>query len=347
MWIGGVYLNDYVDDIPVAVCDQDNSAISRTIIQYFADDERYTLVHSVSGREELENLLRDGEVYAGLYIPPAFGRDIASGKSSEVLIVIDGTNVIIGNNVYAQAASIIQTMSAGVQIKILQAKGALPEQAKNMALSFNFNERMLYDPKLSYMNYLIFGFVSVFIQQVMLSAMGTLLLRNSEETAQSHTVLNIFTKIAACIIFLSISATTAVMLLNKLYGVAIRGSAGTAYLIAVLFVVAISCPAVFLSALTKDKLKYSQISYMLSLPTFITAGYIWPQDQMPTALTMGIKAVWPLINYARPFDEILFKGVPFQTVLGNICGLVIYTVLWMPVAVIFYKSRFKKEILPE
>jgi hypothetical protein len=48
-------------------------------------------------------------------------------KSSQVMILVDGSNLVVGNNAYAAAAAIVQTVAAGTQIKLLQAKGIVPE----------------------------------------------------------------------------------------------------------------------------------------------------------------------------------------------------------------------------
>ena len=113
-----------------------------------------------------------------------------------------------------------------------------------------------------------------------------------------------------------------------------------ALMFCLLYSFAISGPAIFIAAVVKDKLKYIQLAYMLSLPTFISCGYIWPLSQMPNILVWIIKCAWPLIFFAKPFDELLFKGIfPSQAFIG----LLIFTAIWLPISLIFFKYRFKSE----
>ncbi|MDF2877669.1 MAG: putative transporter, type 2, partial [Clostridia bacterium] len=183
IWFAGAYYHHYVDDVSITVLDEDQTELSRNIIQYFDQSERFNISHYASSREELQNDIDQEKAYMGLYIPPHLNDNILSGKASQVLILTNGTNVVIGNNAYAGAAEIIQTVSAGAEIKIIGAKGSLPQNtANNIALSFQFTDRMLYDSKLTYMNYLIYGFIAVFFQQLMLSGLATLILRNPKET---------------------------------------------------------------------------------------------------------------------------------------------------------------------
>ncbi|WP_157910271.1 ABC transporter permease [Petroclostridium xylanilyticum] len=342
---GGIYVNPYIEDIPIAVLDEDNSSMSRMIIQQFDENDRFHVKYNVNSKEELHKLIDTKKVYMGLYLPHEFSKNVNTLRSAEVLVIVDGTNMIIGNNAYAAAAGIIQTISAGVQMKLLEAKGVMPQTAQAMAMVFNFNDRTLYDPRLTYMNYLILGFVAVFLQQIMLSGIGISVIKHGADIAVKNTFTRLIAKILSCCCFGLISTFAAVAIVSNVFKVPIRGNLSIALLLCSIFVFAISCPALILAALTKDKLKFAQVSFMLSLPTFVSCGYVWPQEQMPKILVTIIKILWPLINFARPFDELLFKGVSFNTVRTNMLEMVIYTLAWFPVAFWLVKKRFKSKTI--
>jgi len=338
---GGVYVHNYLEDIPVAVLDEDNSALSRTIVRQFDENDRFYIKDYCASKEELKNEIDSRSVYMGLYIPHDFSKDVNSARSSEVLILVDGTNMVIGNNAYAAAAGIVQTLAAGAQIKLLEADGMLPEQAENMALVFQSSDRTLYDPRLTYMNYLILGFVSVFLQQVMVSSLGLSVIDDGEYLAKGSTLLKLIIKIFTFALF-AISATfISIGITNRIFKVPIRGDLLTILLMCIVFAFAVSCPAVVLASAVRDKLKLYQLSFMLSLPTFVSSGYVWPLDQMPPALPVIIKMIWPLVYFHKPFADVIFKGVPFDAVSGNIVQMLIYTLLWMPFAVWVLKRSFK------
>lgn len=338
---GGVYLNSYVNDIPIAVLDEDNSSMSRMIIQQFSENDRFAVKYYCDSKDQLKDLIDGRKVHMGIYIPHNFANDITTLQSSEALVIVDGTNIIIGNNAYAQAATIIQTIAAGTQIKLLEAKDLTPQSAQNMAMVFNFNDRTLYDPRMTYMNYLLLGFVAVFLQQVMVSGIGSSILKDTATIAEGNIVVKVLWKIAACSIFALTSTGIALGIASKVFKVAIRGNLLIGLLMCCAFILAISCPAIMFAAITRDKVKLSQISFMLSLPTFVSCGYVWPADQMPVILVNVLKIFWPLINFARPFDELLFKGVSPHIFLKNILELLLYTAVWMPIALLVLKMRFK------
>jgi len=336
---GGTYTNTYVDDIPVAVLDEDGSGLSRSIIQHFEENERFRVAAVVENTEEMKELVESGYVSMGICIPPDFYGDIARGVSSQILIIVDGANLVVGNNSYSAAAGIIQTIAAGAGIKRVEAKGALENTAKSMINPFMFNDRMLYNPKLSYLNYLLLGYVAVFLQQVMLSGVGIQMIKDGQSIAGVSIVRSVLLKILACAFYALLSVAAAIGAAAYLFHVDIRGSVPAALAYCLLYAFAISGPAIFIAAIVKDKLKYMQLSYMLSLPSFISCGYIWPQDQMPQLLVILLKCFWPLINFARPFDLLLYKGV-FS--LEAFLGLVVYTMVWLPAAIWFFNYRYRK-----
>lgn len=341
MWFTGAYYCNYVDDVGIAVLDEDNSQLSRQIVQYFDDNERFQVISYAKNRGELEKMINERKVYMGLFIPKGLSEDVNAGVETQVMILTDGSNVIIGNNVYAGAASIVQTVSAGASIKVLEGKAALIEDtANNMALTFGFEERMLYDPKMTYMNYLMYGIMTVFLQQLMLSTMATLMSRNAEETAKEHTWSKLAAKMVMAGSMLLLSGAFSIFIIHKKFELIYNSNVSVALLLSILFTIAICVPGIILFSATKKKTRFTQVAYMLSLPTFLTCGYVWPVDQMPKVFATVIRMVWPLMNYSRAFDEVMIKGLPLDAVKENVIGLLLYIVIGMPIAVICFKKSF-------
>ncbi|WP_425446209.1 ABC transporter permease [Dethiothermospora halolimnae] len=338
---GGVYINDYLDDIPIAIMDMDNSSMSRMIIDNFDNNDRFIVKYYPSTTEELKKVINDRKAHMAVYIPKDFSQDVKGLRGSEVAILVDGTNIVIGNNAYSKATSIIQTVSAGTQIKLIQSKGQLPEIAEKTVVPFNFTDRILYDPKITYMNYLLFGFIAVFLQQVTFSGVGISICKNGNKMAVENPILRIFSRIIASGIYCLISTFIAILIAIKVFEVPFNGSIPLALGLSTIFVLAISPMAIIIASFVKKKLKFVQIAYMLSLPTFATCGYVWTTEHIPNMLVIGSKILWPLVYFARPFDEILFKGADFSVIKSDFYGLIIFAVIWLTIAIWLFKVRFK------
>lgn len=345
LYFGGVYYNDYVKDIPVAILDEDSSSISHLVGDYFLTNERFDITNYPSSRQELQKLIDDGEVQVGIYIPNGFESKVTTYQSSQILAITDGTNIVVANNATAQATLITQSISAGIEMKLIQGKGISPQIAQNMALVYNIGERILFDPKMTYMNYLIICFLAVFIQQLMLSAMGSVFIRHSEYLSSGNVVQKVLATTSVCFVCILPATAICIFILLNLFHVPMIGNIFTVIFLTVAFVIALTGPSLLIASITKVRVKYSQFSFMLSLPTFVSSGCVWPADQMPKALEIIIRACWPVINYAKVVQEVIIKGMNFKTVVPNILQMVLFSLIWLPIGVICYKKTFNKNTI--
>ncbi len=342
MFFGGVYVNYYVNDIPIAIVDEDNSGLSNTIASSFLSNERFDVEFYPDNRQDLEDLLYDGHAHMGIIIPQGFESGVSKGVPKEVLVVTDGTNIVVSNNAYAQAATIIQTIAAGVEIKVIEAKGVLPQIAENLALSLNIGERVLYDPKMRYMNYLIACYWAVFLQQLMLSSMGSKLIRSKEYMVSGNTTKKALGLMASCLAGIMPSMLLGLAGMKYIFHVPIVGSLWTTGLLTLIFAFAITGMAMILASFTKERVEYSKISFMLSLPTFVLAGCVWPIEQMPDGLRVISRILWPLIGYAKNVQEIFIKGKEFSAVVPDILYMFIFGCIWLFIGVKVYTKTFSK-----
>lgn len=347
LFFGGVYYNDYVKDIPIAILDEDGSTLSNLVGSYFLSNERFEVSNYPATRAELERLIDDGEVQMGICIPKGFESKVSTYQSSQILAITDGTNIVMANNAIAQATLITQSISAGIEMKLIQGKGVSPKIAQDMALVYNVGERMLFDPKMTYMNYLMLCFLAVFVQQLMLSAMGSTFIRDNEYIKSGNVLSKVLAAVSACFVGILPAVTICIVILRKLFHVPMIGNIWTVLLFTVVFLIALTGPSLLIASMTKDRVKYSQIEFMLSLPTFCSCGGVWPVDQMPRLLEILIRACWPVINYAKIVQEVLIKGMDFSATIPNILQMVLFAFVWLPIGIFFYKKTFNHIMVAE
>lgn len=258
------------------------------------------------------------------------------------MVITDGTNIVVSNNAYAQATTIIQTIAAGVEIKVIEANGVLPQTAKNMALSLDMRERILYDSKMRYMNYLMACYLAVFFQQLMLSSMGSKFIRGRDYMVSGNTAEKALAVTASCMAGIMPSMLLGLAAMKYVFRVPVRGSLLTAGLLTLLFAFAIKGLSMILASFTKDRVEYAKISFMLSLPTFVASGCVWPLEQMPYYLRIVTRITWPLIGYAKNIQEIFIKGKEFSAVIPDLVYMLVFGCIWLFIGVKVYTRTFSK-----
>ncbi|CAH2215037.1 ABC-2 type transport system permease protein [Tepidibacter aestuarii] len=330
--IGGVYMKDYLNDIPIVVLDMDNSSSSRMIVNEFENNDRYYVSSAVDSFEELKYAIDSKEAYMGIYIPRDFNKDIKKQKSSSVALIIDESNITIGNTALASASEILATINAGINIKILQAKGIDPKTSYDLAKIFNFESRVLYDAKYTYKGYVMPGIILVFVQQLFLSAFIPAIMDDKE---------NIFIKSIVYSIVGSLTYVLCALILKYVLHINFTGSFLYAFLYVTVFILTLVGPGMLIASIFKDKLKVTQFTMLLSMPTFLTAGYAWPVEQTPVVLSYIIKMIWPLIYAISPIRDILVKGTPVSIFTKDIICLILFGCIWAFIGYNLFKRTFK------
>lgn len=334
LFFGFVYYNDYLNDITVGVLDQDHSATSRMILRTFDDSDRFIVTETPSDQQAFKTLMTEKKIHLGVFIPPGFEKDIRRGRDTGALLLVDGANIAIGNNALATAGEILNTLSAGVTIKVLEGRNASPESAEGLARIFQFQGRTLYDTKLSYKYYIMPGLLMVLVQQLFLAVFVPNFVEDPRHPLHKGAV-----HIGAAVL----SYGLCLAVLQGIIGIRFSGSPLLAVLLMAFYLTCLMGTAMSLAALLRTRLLATQVCMMLSMPTFLLAGYVWPMAQMPALLTGIVQGIWPLIHILAPVRDILIKGTPVTLFLGNILALAAFGGIWFLIGSRLVKQRLLSE----
>ena len=151
-WLLG---NLYVEQIPFGVVDLDNSALSRQIIRGMEDHPGLDIVF-VENQHTLEEQIYSKNLYGGMVIPTDFYKNLTGKHPKDLLTLIDGTNTLIASNTMGYVSAVTNTYGAGVMLSLLEAQGMTAPVATHTYNTFQYVERTLYDPYLSYMSFLLY-----------------------------------------------------------------------------------------------------------------------------------------------------------------------------------------------
>lgn len=90
-----IYKNRSIENLPVAIFDEDNSALSRLVIQSVESTKSMKIDRYVHSIDEIRESMLSGKIQAGFYIPRDFSSEIKSGKSTRMVVYKNTNNLII------------------------------------------------------------------------------------------------------------------------------------------------------------------------------------------------------------------------------------------------------------
>lgn len=177
LFFGNAYSSNIVKDIPLIIYDQDQTAVSRSLVQAFADSERCRIVAQVVTQADMDQAMAENKALLALAIPPQFEQSIKQGRGATVLLQANSANNMFANAGIGAATEIVQSFSAGTAKKLWQGKNQVPAAALNMAAPVKLGIRVLNNPTTSYTNFMLLGLVLNGLQIAILLTAGPLLTR--------------------------------------------------------------------------------------------------------------------------------------------------------------------------
>ena len=154
---GVIYQQNVVKHIPTIIYDQDQSSLSRTLVQMYADSERYDIQGYVDTQEEMEQAIADSRAMAAVAIPRDFSKRVKTGAGAEVGLIVNSTNNMFGNAALSSAQEIQRSFSVAVAQKQMEGLGKLPKDAMNMAYPVHLGVRILNNPATGYAPFMLAG----------------------------------------------------------------------------------------------------------------------------------------------------------------------------------------------
>ncbi|MGM9568723.1 MAG: ABC transporter permease, partial [Phascolarctobacterium sp.] len=161
---GATYSANVLNNIPLAVCDMQQSKISRMLIKYYDTSDRFCMVEQVNSMEELESSLSEGRAKVGIYIPPDLDSKIKRGVPTEIGMLIDSTNVVYGSAAMIAAKEININLLVGGGQKIVERLGYYADEAMRVVYPAVIRVRIMKNPTNSYTNFMLLGLIGNGVQ---------------------------------------------------------------------------------------------------------------------------------------------------------------------------------------
>ena len=333
----GYAINTDPKHLPTAMLVRDHSEFARSFTAGLGNSGYFSIERNVASEEEARLLLRQGVVQFVVTIPENFGRDLVRGTRPQVLIEADATDPIAT----AGAISSVE----GIRILDNDLKGALSAQKKS-APPVNVIVHRSYNPEgLSRYN-VVPGLMGVVLTMTGIMMTALAITRERERGTMENLLamparpIEVMAgKIAPYVMIGYIQSAIIILAAKFLFDVPLLGSLG---LLSAVLIVFISCNLALgftLSANAQNQMQAMQMSMMMTLPSILLSGYIFPFRGMPL-WAQGIGSLLPVTYFLRIVRGILLKGNGLPEIWPNLWPLFIF----MAVITIIAMKRYRQTL---
>jgi ABC-2 type transport system permease protein len=299
-----------IKDIPIAILDNDNSAMSQRYISGLLGTSDVKMRRWALDYEDLERCLERGEIKVALVIPTGFMNNIVAGREASVQVIIDGTAPSTANHASAHVVGFTQSMAAEILQQDLarQSSGSLPFQPIDLRV------RTWYNPTLR----TIVGYAPAFMAMV-IGMPGTLVAmmvaREKEYGTLEQLVVTpigraelLVGKLVPYLLSGLVSVLLCIAVAVYWFQIPFRGSVPLFLLLSADFLLANLSIGLLASTFAKTQWAAQMLAYFVfTLPAMFLSGIFIPISSM-NSLVRAVAHVFPSTHYVIISRQVFLKG---------------------------------------
>lgn len=310
--------------IPAAIVDYDKSTLSQRIIRMAEASPRLD-VRVMPGENDAKTALWKGEIGGYMVLPAGLKNDVMMQRPARAGVLANGSYLLVSKEVQTGFAEVVSTVSAGIQIKRLQAGGMTSEQALAAQNPIPFVMQVQYNPTQGYGNYVVPGVAVLIVQQLLMMGSALLVGTWREQKRQYATMQAWAGRIAALSVMgwlMSLFYFGWVFYIQD-YG---RGqNIGGMLAFTLLFAPTVATLGCLFGLWFQKRERSLQLLMFTSIPMFFLSGYAWPAELLPLPLqwlrwlipsTAGIQASVRFNQIGTPFADAAYLLLVLSALLA-------------------------------
>ncbi len=314
--------------------DRDQSPASQRFARKIADNETFAWRFAAASDPEDDDLVRQN-VQAILVIPAGWGAGLSNGKPQPLRLVVDGGDIntaVVVEGTLKQVLGDFQVATRDEMVKnlppgVVQLGGLLPVEVRKEFASamvpWTVESRILYNPKLKFIYYVIPGVIGLILQLLTVTLMACTITREREAGTLYQLMVTSLRQgeivVGKVLPFLAIS-----MLLIALtvavghfhFGVRFQQPLVLA-LICFLFLLCSLGLGLLISSFSETQTQAIQFAVFYLLPVFPLSGAFAPLSQLPENIRL-LSNLFPLTHFCHAFRLINLNNAPFSFIVTDL-----------------------------
>ena len=324
----GYAINLDVRHLDAAVADLAKTSVSRQLVADTAATQVVDVIAEATSPEELEDMLRRGEITVGIFIPPDFARRLGDPSRPAGQLLIDGSDPSIAN-IAIQLA----------KLPFVARKGEAP-------LGGNVYEiRNYYNPERRSAVQIVPALIGVILTMTMVLLTAVAIVRERERgnlefliTTPIRNLELMIGKIAPYIVIGVIQVTIILLVGMFLFDVPVRGTLLDLYLASLAFIAASLSLGLMISTFARTQFQAMQLTFFVFLPSILLSGFMFPFDGMPRAAQL-VAVLLPLTHFVELVRGIVLRGGTLAELLPGLRSLIVFFLITMTLAVLRFRKR--------
>jgi ABC-2 type transport system permease protein len=307
---GLTYINAKVYAIPIVVVDRDGSVLSRAIARSLDAHEALHVQAVTDDETALPELFRREECWAAVVIPPGLERDVKRGSGANVVMMVNASNIILGNYAQKGIHTVLATYGAGLGIDRMERRGIPSFAAPGAYAPVELQTRTLFNPASNYALFVVPLLLMLLVHQVVALGAG-MAWAKAFEGGRSLDHTSAWWQITqrgrpyfvAALFWIGVS----VVGMHAWLDIPFRADPLTFLLFSLLTALCVVLVGSLAGALVRNKVGVVQMLFFGSMPLLLLSGESWPLDAMPWPLRV-LATLLPSTHIMHGYRRLALEG---------------------------------------
>ena len=323
-----------LNDVPIAIYNQDDSATSRDLVTRFTGSPTFQLVAMLHSDRRINELIDSRQVQMVLVIDPRFTRNLMTNEPAPVQAIVDGRNSNTALLVVGYANTILTEFALAWNAAH---GGPAPPAVLEM--------RARYNPTLSSRWFIVPGIIAVLTQVVTLLVVGLSVARERETGTFDQLLVTplrqfdiLLGKGLPGLLIGGIEASVIIAAAVWWFDVPLRGGLLPLYLGLFLFVVAVTGIGLMISSLAVTQQQALLGAFLFMVPSIILSGFATPIANMP-AWVQDLTLLNPMRYFLVIVRGVFLEGSSMSSLASQYWPMAVIGVATLATAAWLFRRR--------
>jgi len=331
-----------VDNVPIAIWNQDKSQTSRDFILNFNNSRYFNIVGYYENYPDMQYRLDRDEILMFMVIPKNFSKNIQAKKKAPLQIVLDGSDSNTARFAQGYGESVVLRYNDNLREK------AITEASIMNPNTVDLRDRSWFNPNKESNFFIVPGNIAVIIM-IISSLLTSLTVAKEWERGTMEQLIStpvrspelIMGKLIPYFIIGLMDLAIAVSMGVFIFHVPLLGSVILLFVLSSIFLIGALSLGLYISIFAKNQRLASQIAIMATfLPTYLLSGFMFAIFNMPKIIRLFTFLI-PARYYMVILRGIYLKGIGTRALWPQILFLSIFAVFMVAAA----NRAFKKKVV--
>jgi ABC-2 type transport system permease protein len=301
-----------LSDIPYAVYNEDTDADARELLAGFRLSRHFREVARLTHDGQIAPLIDNREALLVVHIGPRFSRDLATGGSSQVQVLLDGRNSNTALLALGYVRSVVHRFN--VQWAARHGQSSPPAQLEL---------RPWFNPNLQSRWFIVPGIVALLTLVVTMLVTSLSVAREREQGTFDQLLVTPYRPAEVLMgkalpgFFIGMAEATVIIVTAVFwFGVPLLGSLLTLYTGVALFLVSAIGVGLMISSLAVTQQQGLLGAFLFLVPAIILSGFATPIANMPPLL-QRLTLLNPMRYFVVVLRSVFLEGTPFTMLVGQ------------------------------